>query len=173
MEANKAFKKPKVLSMNSFFKLINHPFKFRLFLLYKLPVAFFSGLKIVECTPEKCVTSVPYKWLTQNPFRSTYFASLAMAAEMSTGALALSNTYKQTTAISMLITKMEASYFKKANSLTLFTCGDGMLISNTIHEARKTGEGKTITVKTIGENETGELIAEFLFTWSFKIKKGR
>lgn len=159
--------------MTSFIKLINHPFKFRLFLLYKLPAAFFSGLKIVECTPEKCITSIPYRWLTQNPFKSTYFASLAMAAEMSTGALALSNTYKQSPAISMLVTKMEASYFKKANSLTLFTCQDGLLISNTIHEARKTGDGKAITVKTVGKNETGELIAEFLFTWSFKIKGRR
>lgn len=159
--------------MNPFLKLINNPFKFKLFLLYKLPVAFFSGLKIKECTHERCVTSVPYKWLTQNPFKSTYFASLAMAAEMSTGALALSNTYQQSPAISMLVTKMEAQYFKKVNALTFFTCEDGLLISRIVEEARRSGEGKTLTVKTIGKNETGELIAEFLFTWSFKIKAKR
>lgn len=141
-----------------------------MYLLYQLPAAFFSGVKVIECTTEKCVTSVPYKWLTQNPFRSTYFASLAMAAELSTGALALSNTYKITPALSMLVTKMEANYFKKANSLTVFTCEDGPLISNAVNEARKSGEGKTITVKTVGKNKAGELIAEFLFTWSFKIK---
>ena len=123
-----------------------------------------------ECTHEKCVTSVPYKWLTQNPFKSTYFASLAMAAEMSTGALALSKTFKQSPAVSMLVTKMEANYFKKANSLTFFTCEDGLLISSVIDEARSSGEGKTVTVKTLGKNDKGELIAEFLFTWSFKIK---
>ena len=60
---------------------------------------------------EKCITSVPYKWLTQNPFRSTYFASLAMAAEMSTGILALSNVYKRNPPFSMLVIKMEASLF--------------------------------------------------------------
>lgn len=159
--------------MNSFLKLVNSPFKFRLFLFYKLPAAFFSGLRIKECTDEKCITSVPYKWLTQNPFKSTYFASLAMAAEMSTGALALSNTFKQSPAISMLVTKMEAQYFKKANGLTFFTCEDGLLISSIVDEARRTGEGKTVTVKTIGQNETSELIAEFLFTWSFKVKAKR
>lgn len=141
-----------------------------MYLLYKLPAAFFSGIRVRECTPEKCVTSVPYKWLTQNPFRSTYFASLSMAAELSTGALALSNTYKKVPSMSMLVTKMEASYFKKATSLTLFTCEDGLQISNAIKEAYNSGEGKTITVKTIGENKLGELIAEFLFTWSFKAK---
>ena len=86
-------------SKNKFQNLVNHPFKFRMYLLYKLPAAFFSGVKIKECTQEKCITSVPYKWLTQNPFRSTYLASLAMAAEMSTGTLALSNTYKKVPAI--------------------------------------------------------------------------
>lgn len=159
--------------MNSFLKLVNTPYKFRLFLFYKLPAAFFSGLRINECTDEKCITSVPFKWLTQNPFKSTYFASLAMAAEMSTGALALSNTYKQFPTVSMLLTKMEAQYYKKATSLTFFTCEDGSLISGIVDEARRSGEGKTLTVKTIGTNETGELIAEFLFTWSFKIKAKR
>ena len=101
-------------SQQSFLKLANHPLKFRMYLLYRLPAAFFSGIKIREIDEERCITSVPYKWLTQNPFRSTYFASLAMAAEMSTGALALSNVYKRTPPVSMLVTNMEAAYFKKA-----------------------------------------------------------
>ena len=78
-----------------FFKLVQHPFKFNLFLFYKLPAAFFSGVRVKELTEEECVTSVPFKWLTQNPFRSIYFASLAMAAEMSTGVIALSNVYSK------------------------------------------------------------------------------
>ena len=57
------------------------------FYFQKLPAAFFSGVRIKEVGETKCRVSVPYKWFTQNPFRSTYFACLAMAAEMSTGAL--------------------------------------------------------------------------------------
>ena len=106
-----------------------------MYLLYKLPAAFFSGIKVKECTAGKMYTSVPYKWLTQNPFRSTYFASLAMAAEMSTGALALSNIYKKKPAISMLVTKMEANYFKKATGITFFTCEEGLQIANAVNEA--------------------------------------
>ncbi|HXS58156.1 MAG TPA: DUF4442 domain-containing protein [Hanamia sp.] len=158
-------------SKNKFYNLVNHPFKFRMYLLYKLPAAFFSGVKIKECTQEKCVTSLPYKWLTQNPFRSTYFASLSMAAEMSTGALALSNTYKKVPAISMLVTKMEANYFKKATGLTFFTCVEGMEIADVVKEAGFSAEGRSITVKTTGKNKNGELIAEFFFTWSFKKRR--
>ncbi len=157
-------------SENKFSSLLNHPFKFRLYLLYKLPAAFFSGIKIQEFTSEKCITSVPYKWLTQNPFRSTYFASLAMAAEMSTGVLALSNTYKKIPAISMLVIKMEANYFKKATGLTFFTCEEGLLVANAVNEASGSVEGKIIIVKSVGKNKDGELIAEFLFTWSFKAR---
>ena len=143
-----------------------------MYLLYKLPAAFFSGIKIREIDEERCVTSVPYKWLTQNPFRSTYFASLAMAAEMSTGTLALSNVYKRVPAISMLVTNMEAAYFKKATGKTYFTCENGKEISALIDEIISTGEAKKIIVQSTGIDKNGELIAEFLFTWSFKARSG-
>ena len=119
-----------------------------MYLFYKLPAAFFSGIKISEIDEERCITSVPYKWLTQNPFRSTYFASLAMAAEMSTGMLALSNVYKRIPAVSMLVTKMEATYFKKATGTTFFTCEEGKEIAALIDEAVSTGEAKKIIAKS-------------------------
>ena len=157
-------------SQQSFFKLVNHPFKFNLFLFYKLPAAFFSGVRVRDLAEEKCVTSVPFKWLTQNPFRSTYFASLAMAAEMSTGVIALSNVHKRKPSISMLVTKMEATYFKKTTGTVFFTCEQGKEITSIIDEAVATGEGKTIIAKSTGKNKSGEIVAEFLFTWSFKSK---
>ena len=66
---------------------------------------------------------------------------------------------------------MEANYFKKATGMTFFTCGEGMEIANVVREAGISAEGKSITVKTTGTNENGELIAEFLFTWSFKTRR--
>jgi Domain of unknown function (DUF4442) len=169
-EANKRNKNEMNSSQQSFFKLANHPFKFRMYLLFKLPAAFFSGVKVRELTEERCATSVPYKWLTQNPFRSTYFASLAMAAEMSTGVIALSNVHKRNPHVSMLITKMEANYFKKATGITVFTCEQGNEIMSLIDEAIKTGEGRRVVAKSTGKNKSGEIVAEFLFTWSFKSK---
>ncbi len=156
-----------------FFILSNHPFKFGMYLFYKLPAAFFSGVRVREIDEDKCVTSVPFKWLTQNPFGSTYFASLAMAAEMSTGTLALSNVYKRTPSVSMLLTKMEAIYFKKATGTTLFVCEQGKEITTIINDAIETGESKSIIAKSKGKNKNGELVAEFLFTWSFKARANK
>lgn len=155
---------------NEFLKLANHSFKFGMYLFYKLPAAFFSGVRVRKIDEDKCITSVPFKWLTQNPFRSTYFASLAMAAEMSTGTLALSNVYKRYPSVSMLLTKMEATYFKKATGTILFVCEQGKEVATIINDAIKTGEGKSIIAKSTGKNKNGELVAEFLFTWSFKAR---
>jgi hypothetical protein len=102
------------MSAAAFIKTINHPFKFRLFLLTKLPSAYFAGVRVREASESRCVVTVPYKWFSRNPFRSTYFACLSMAAEMSTGALAMAHLYKRKPAVSMLVTKVESSYHKKA-----------------------------------------------------------
>ena len=156
---------------NAFFLLANNPVKFKLFLLSKLPAAFIAGIKIEQCNEESCTVSVPYKWLTQNPFRSTYFACLSMAAEMSTGALAMANVYQRKPRASMLITNVESKYFKKGVDKTIFTCNDGLKIKEVVNEAYQTFSPQSITVKSEGYNQSNELIAEFLFTWSFKVKQ--
>lgn len=156
----------------SFLKMIKHPVKFRVFLFFQLPSAFFSGVRVRELTTDSCVTSVPFKWLTQNPFRSTYFASLAMAAEMSTGVLALANIYKRVPPVSMLVTKLEAVYFKKAVGRTYFTCEDGSAIREAIESSRQTGAAQTVRARSIGKNEAGEEVAEFFITWSFRVRAG-
>jgi hypothetical protein len=156
-----------------FIQLMKHPVKFRMFLFSKLPSAFFSGVRIREIDETKCITSVPYKWFSQNPFRSTYFACLAMAAEMSTGVLGLLHIHQKKPAVSMLVVKLEADYFKKAVGRTRFTCQDGQQIKATIEKAVATGEGQTWRAKSVGTNEQGEAVAEFFITWSFKARTNR
>ena len=156
-----------------FIKLVQHPIKFKLFLFTKLPSAFICGVRVKSISEENAVVIVPYKWLTQNPFKSTYFACLAMAAELSTGLLSMMNTYQRKPAVSMLVTGLEASYFKKASDTTFFTCEDGVAIKKCIEEAIKTGEGVSIKAKSTGRNAAGELVAEFFITWSFKAKSSQ
>lgn len=111
-------------SRNEFIKLANS-FQFRLYMLRKLPTAFFSGVRVKYLSETNCEVSVPFRWFSQNPFRSTYFACLAMAAELSTGALAMANVYKRKPEVSMLVVKMEAEFFKKATTRTTFLCTHG------------------------------------------------
>lgn len=155
---------------DKFIQLILNPVKFRMFLFSKLPSAFFSGVMVQLLDVKKAVVTVPYKWFSQNPFKSTYFACLAMAAEMSTGLLAMMHTYKSVPPISMLVVGLEATYYKKATGVTVFTCEDGDAINQTIQEAVKSREGRSFRAKSVGKNLQGELVAEFNITWSFKVK---
>ena len=157
----------------SFLRLVMHPFKYRIFLLTKLPAAFFSGVRVQYADEAKALVTVPYKWLTTNPFKSTYFACLSMAAEMSTGLLAMAHTYKQQPPISMLVVKTEGNYFKKATGITTFTCEDGIAIQHIIQEAMSSGKSTSITARSIGKDNSGEVVAEFSITWSFKIKANK
>jgi hypothetical protein len=156
-----------------FSRQMTSPVKFRMFLLSKLPSAYFSGVRVKSIDENKCEVTVPFKWFSQNPFRSTYFACLSMAAEMSTGALALGHLYKRKPTVSMLVVKTEGEYFKKAVDKTTFVCEAGSEIKKMIEEAIATDEARTIRAKTTGKNKAGELVAEFYITWSFKTKSVR
>ena len=155
---------------NTFIKLIRHPVKFRLFLLTKLPAVYFSGIRIKHIDEQQCEVTIPYKWLTRNPFRSTYFASLSMAAELSTGALSMAHLYQRKPPVSMLVVKVESTYFKKATGKTTFTCVDGDAIRAVIEKAIADNEPQTFAATSTGVNAAGEVVAEFLITWSFKAK---
>lgn len=156
--------------MDEFIKLVRNRWKFGFFLFSKLPAAWLAGVRVKHLEPGKAEVTVPYKWLSQNPFRSTYFACLSMAAEMSTGLLAMGHTYQRKPSVSMLVVKLEGDFFKKATGVTAFTCEDGDKIRLVIEEAVSTGEARSVKAKTVGKNALGDLVAEFYITWSFKAK---
>jgi len=151
----------------AFFELMRHPIKFRMFLLSKLPAAYFAGLRIEKADATTCVVSVPFKWFTQNPFGSIYFACLSMAAEMSTGALAMAAIYKRPQKVSMLVVRSEAQFLKKAKGKIKFICNDGATIAAAVEEAIQNGTS-TVSILSEGMNAEGEKVASFSFTWSFK-----
>src|ERR1700750_2008781 len=117
------------MSQSSFIQLVKHPAKFRMFLFSKLPSAYFSGVRVKYIDEERCEVVVPFKWFTRNPFRSTYFACLSMAAEMSTGVLAMASVYGRKVKVSMLVLKVNGDYKKKAVGKTIFTCDQGRAIN--------------------------------------------
>jgi hypothetical protein len=117
------------------------------------------------------MVSLPFRFLTKNPFKSVYFASQAMASELSTGILALSHTYGQNPPISMLVFNMKADFIKKARTRIFFECSHGLEIKNAVDQCIQTNEGVTIEVKSTGKDSFGDIVSQFYFTWTFKAKK--
>ena len=155
----------------AFRRQVLNPLKLRLFMLQKLPMAWLAGLRLTQLTPEAATVTVRYKYLTQNPFRSVYFACLAMAAELASGIQAMMHV-QAGGSVSMLVVGVQADFTKKAVGLISFTCPDGPAIAQAIAESRATGEGRTAVCTSTGSDEAGDVVAIFRLTWSFRAKRG-
>ncbi len=154
-------------------KLATRPFLFRMFLFRSLPLAGFANLKINELNPEKAVCSVPFTWMTKNPFRSVYFAALTMAAEMSTGILANYHIAGRKPSVSMLVHGVEGNFTKKSTERIYFTCENGEDIARAVKETMETGEGVLVKAESVGRTKDGTEVARLIYTWSFKRRSSK
>lgn len=152
----------------SYRKKMTNPLVFWFAMLFKLPSAVFWRLQIKKLDADQCQVSIPYFWRSQNPFRSIYFAALAGAAELSTGALCqLALAGKGS--FSMLVVDFRAEYFKKANQKITFSCNQGAELFEKIN-ALGINQSDQLTMISDGKNPSDELVARFYVTWSFKRK---
>ena len=144
--------------------------KINTFLFFKLPSAFWCGVRAKTLDNNQCTVTVKLRWFNQNPFNSMYFAVQAMAAELSTGALVMYQIKKSGKKISMLVANNKGSFTKKATGRIIFVCHDGHLIEQAIQQTIATGEGQTFWMKSIGKDEKGDQVSEMEFEWSVRIK---
>ena len=150
--------------------ILNKGFLFRLFLIKSLPAAFFSGVFLEKVTEEKAYVYIRFSWFSQNPFKSIYFACLAMAAEMSSGILALIHTQHLVPKVSMLVISINAEFHKKAIGKITFVCEDGEKINQVVGDVIQRQIGLVCETHSKGYDEQGDCVAEFFIKWSFKQK---
>jgi hypothetical protein len=145
--------------------------KFFWFLLTQLPMGWIAGLRVTKLTPEECIATVPYKWLTKNPFKSMYFAVQSMAAELSTASTCLLATAGHKPSVAFIIVDMTAEFYKKATDKVHFTCSDAYQAFEAVQRCIESGEAQTATFHTEGKMKDGTVVSKFTFTWSFKQRK--
>ncbi|MBT8261225.1 MAG: DUF4442 domain-containing protein [Bacteroidia bacterium] len=146
------------------------PSAINVFLMFKLPAAYFTGVRVKSISEESCTTSVRHRWINQNPFKSMFWAVQGMAAELSTGALVMSVIKDSGKPISMLVANNKASFSKKATGRITFSCNDGLKIRDAMERAIETGEGQTCRMHSTGRNKEGIIVSEFDFEWTVKLK---
>jgi len=146
------------------------PSKLNTFLFFKLPSAYWSGVRVRKISEASCEVTVKHRWFNQNPFNSMYFAVQAMAAELTTGALVMYQIQLSGKKISMLVANNKGNFSKKARGRITFVCNDGHLIEEAIKNTIATGEGQTFWMKSIGRDEKGDQVSEMEFEWSVRIK---
>ena len=144
------------------------PWGFRAYLLGKLPLAAFAGLRLRRLDDDACTVWLPGGWRTRNPFGSTYFAAQAMAAEMSTGAPALVLARAAPASVALILTGIHASFTKRIQGGALFTFEDVRSLRATIDGVAASGGAASYTGRSTGRSADGAVAAEFDVTWSFK-----
>ncbi|MCS4239126.1 hypothetical protein M2306_000268 [Myroides gitamensis] len=140
------------------------------FLFFKLPSAYWTGVRLRRISDTSATTTVRHKWVNQNPFRSMYFAVQAMAAELSTGALVMKKISESGQRISMLVAQNNSVFVKKATGKISFTCSEGHLLDEAIQKAIETQEGVTVWMKSVGIDEKGDEVSVFNFEWTLKVR---
>ena len=144
--------------------------KLNTFLMFKLPSAYFCGIRTKYLDDKKCIVKVKHRWINQNPYKSMFWAIQGMAAELTTGALLTSKIRESGKNISMLIANNNANFTKKATGVITFVCNEGHLMNNAIEKAITTGEGQTIWMNSIGTNDEGIQVSSFNFEWTIKVR---
>jgi len=149
-------------------KQVSSALKFRLYLLFNLPMGWLAGMKIIDLTENYCITSVPFKWINKNPFKSVYFAVQSMAAELSTATSCMVAIQGHQPSIALIIVDMKGQFYKKATGKVFFTCLHQGQTYDTVAQALTSKKAQTLSLKTVGKMSDGTLVSEFTFTWSFK-----
>lgn len=144
--------------------------KLNTFTFFKLPAAWWTGVRVRFMDEEKAVVTVKHSWRNQNPFRSMFWAVQGMAAELTTGVLVMEQIRKSGKRISMLVANNNATFTKKATGKITFTCTDGGKVRDAVQRAIDTGEGQTLWMQSIGVNREGIPVSTFNFEWTLKLK---
>ncbi len=144
------------------------PLKFWFYLISSLPMGWIAGIRVRSLDATECITSVPFKWLTKNPFQSMYFAVQSMAAELSTAAPCLLAVHGHKPTVAFIIVDLKASFHKKATGRVHFTCKDAKHAFEAVDRCIAEQTAQTATFRTTGTMKDGTVVAEFEFTWSFK-----
>jgi hypothetical protein len=145
-------------------------FQINLFTFFKLPSAWWCGVRLQSIDENRAVATVKHRWFNQNPFNSMFWAVQGMAAEFTTGILVSTAIRESGRKISMLVQNNNANFSKKATGRITFTSEDGHLIANALKKTIETGEGQTIWMKSIGVNQDGVVVSTFNFEWTVKLK---
>ncbi len=144
--------------------------KVNTFIFFKLPSAWWCGVRLKFMDETKAVVTVKHRWFNQNPFNSMFWAVQGMAAEFSTGILVTTQIRETGKNISMLVQNNNANFSKKATGTITFTSEDGHLINQALQKTIETGEGQTFWMRSEGVNQDGVVVSTFNFEWTVRLK---
>ncbi|HJN54140.1 MAG TPA: DUF4442 domain-containing protein [Flavobacteriaceae bacterium] len=145
--------------------------RYNLFLLKKLPSAYFCGARIKSIDSNQCEIKIALNWFNKNPYKSMFWAAQGMAAELTTALMITDKIKKSGYDVSMLLISNNANYYKKATGLIVFNCNEGAEIDEMMNKLISSNTPQTITLSSTGINQNNVTVSKFIFEWSLKIRE--
>jgi hypothetical protein len=149
------------------------PWRFRLYLLRKLPLALAAGLRLVRLDQQQCAVALPGGWRTRNPFGSAYFAAQAMAAELSTGAPAMLLAGGASASVALILVELRAVFSRRILDSCEFVFADVAGMKAAVDGACRTTEPVRYEARSTARSSDGSVLSAFELSWSFKQRAPR
>ncbi len=144
-----------------------------LFGLFKVPMIFWIGPKVIKLDEEECIVEIPLKRKTKNHLNSMYFGVLSAGADIAGGLVAMKCISESGKNVSLSFKDFHADFLKRAEGDTLFINKQGKEIREFVKKVIESGERMNmpliIEAYTPNFSKT-EPVAKFVLTLSLKVK---
>ena len=99
-----------------------------------------------------------------------FWAVQGMAAELSTGIPIIHEVNNRKIRVSMLVTSNSSKFYKKAVGRIKFECTQFNDVRRVFNSLSQDNQTEKIILNSIGIDEQGDVVSEFSFEWSIKLK---
>ena len=147
------------------------PFRLNFFTFFKLPSAWWCGVRVTKIEERYCETKVVHRWINQNPFNSMFWAVQGMAAELASGVLVMKAIKEHNRKVSMLVLNNRANFSKKARGKLAFTCDADTVIDEAFKKLIDSKEPQTFWLTSKGIDQEERVVSTFEFEWTVLLKK--
>ncbi len=161
------------MQKQSFLEQLKNTCSLQLWCLFKVPLINLMTPWVRFLNDEICSLEIPLRFWTKNHFQTLYISAQVTGAELSAGLLASHHIRKTGQKVSILFKDFEAQFKKRPDANTVFTCNQGLEISQMVEKAVASGERQQQSVKVVArcpDKHGEEIVSEFQLTLSIKRK---
>ncbi len=137
----------------------------------KIPLIYYTGVKVVELNDERLEVVVPLNKRTRNHLNCMYFGALAIGADVAGGLLPFLYMQRNKKKMSVVFKDMKADFIRRAEGDVQFTCAQNPAINDMISRIESSGKRENMEVEVTAKvpSISNDVVARFQLTLSAKM----
>ncbi len=145
----------------------------KLFAWWKVPLIGFVRPRVLTMDAEQLRMLIPLRRRSKNHLGSMYFGALMIGADVAAGFYAVKLIFQSGEKVDFVFKSVQGSFLKRPLGDVVFTCDQGLAISELVAAAIRTGERVDAPLKVIATvpSISPEVVAEMTLVLSLKKRK--